>query len=97
MALPPERKRCLTQYHGKLRPVPQSVSPCLRIRTGISCAPLLSAVGVAEASYLMKNMIEFSPQFLYAIFFLMALGFVILTLPLGIWFTELSRKMAVKR
>ena len=32
-----------------------------------------------------------------ALFAIFALGFVILTLPLGIWFTELSRKMAVKR
>ena len=30
-------------------------------------------------------------------FFIFALGFVILTLPLGIYFTRLSRRLAVKR
>ena len=30
-------------------------------------------------------------------FFLFAIGFVILTLPLGIYFTRLSRRLAVKR
>jgi glutamate transport system permease protein len=30
-------------------------------------------------------------------FFVFALGFVILTLPLGIYFTRLSRRLAVKR
>ncbi len=58
---------------------------------------VVSAVGVAEASYLMKNMIEFSPQFLYAIFFLMALGFVILTLPAGLFFSWASTKWQVQR
>ncbi|QGF24807.1 amino acid ABC transporter permease [Raineyella fluvialis] len=58
---------------------------------------VVSAAGVAEASYLMKNMIEFSPQFLYAIFFLMALGFVILTLPAGLFFSWASTKWQVQR
>lgn len=58
---------------------------------------VVSAVGVAEASYLMKNMIEFSPQLLFAIFFLMALGFVILTLPAGLFFSWASTKWAVRR
>lgn len=58
---------------------------------------VVSAAGVAEASYLMKNMIEFSPQFLFAIFFLMALGFVILTLPAGVFFSWASTKWKVQR
>ncbi len=58
---------------------------------------VVSAVGVAEASYLMKNMIEFSPNLLFAIFFLMALGFVILTLPAGLFFSWASTKWAVRR
>ena len=32
-----------------------------------------------------------------AVFTIFALGFVILTLPLGLWFTSLSRRMAVQR
>jgi glutamate transport system permease protein len=34
---------------------------------------------------------------LYAIFIIMAAGFVILTLPVGIFFTYLSRKLTVQR
>ena len=57
----------------------------------------VSTIGVAEASYAMKNAIEFSPNVLYVIFFIMALGFVILTLPMGVLFTHFSRKLAVQR
>lgn len=58
---------------------------------------VVSTIGVAEASYAMKNAIEFSPNVLYVIFFIMALGFVILTLPMGVLFTHFSRKLAVQR
>ncbi len=58
---------------------------------------VVSTIGVAEASYAMKNAIEFSPDVLYSIFFVMATGFVILTLPMGIAFTHFSRKLAVQR
>jgi len=46
---------------------------------------------------LMKGMIEFRPDLIYVIFVIMATGFVILTLPVGIGFTALSRRLAVKR
>ncbi len=55
------------------------------------------AIGVAEASYLMREMIEFSPDLLFFTFLLMAIGFVILTLPIGLLFTSLSRRLAVRR
>ncbi len=58
---------------------------------------VVSTIGVAEASYSMKNAIEFSPDVLYLIFLVMATGFVILTLPMGIFFTRLSRRLAVQR
>jgi glutamate transport system permease protein len=58
---------------------------------------VVATIGVAEASYLMKGMIEFRPDLIYAIFAIMATGFVILTLPIGILFTTLSRRLAVKR
>lgn len=58
---------------------------------------VVSTIGVAEASYAMKNAIEFSSNLLYAIFFVMALGFVVLTLPMGILFTHFSRRLAVQR
>jgi glutamate transport system permease protein len=58
---------------------------------------VVSTIGVAEISYQMKNMIEFSPQLLYAIFLLVAVCFVVLTLPVGALFTYLSRRLAVQR
>ncbi|GAA2103289.1 glutamate ABC transporter permease GluC [Microlunatus panaciterrae] len=58
---------------------------------------VVATVGVAEASYLMKSMLEFDSSLLYAIFAIMATGFVILTLPMGVLFTTLSRRLSVKR
>ena len=40
---------------------------------------------------MMRNMLEFNISLLYPIFFIMAAGFVILTLPMGLFFTWLSR------
>ena len=58
---------------------------------------VVATVGVAEASYLMKGMIEFNSSLLYVIYAIMATRFVILTLPMGIAFTSLSRRLAVRR
>ncbi|MBI4899356.1 MAG: amino acid ABC transporter permease [Actinobacteria bacterium] len=58
---------------------------------------VVSTIGVAEASYAMKNAIEFSPNVLYLIFAVMSLGFVVLTLPMGVLFTQVSRRLAVQR
>jgi len=55
-----------------------------------------SIIGVAEASGLMKTIIE-NETASVAVFMVFALGFVILTLPLGLLFTSLSRRLAVKR
>lgn len=55
-----------------------------------------SAIGVAEASYLMKEMIENEAQLLL-ISGVFALGFVILTLPTGLILGWVSKKVAVKR
>jgi len=55
-----------------------------------------AAIGVAEAAYLMKQMIENEAQTLLigAIF---AFGFVVLTLPTGLILGWLSKRLAVKR
>lgn len=55
-----------------------------------------AAIGVAEAAYLMKEMIENEAQVLLiaAVF---AFGFVVLTLPTGLFFGWLSKRLAVKR
>ena len=56
-----------------------------------------ATIGVAEAAYTMRSMLEFNISLLFPIFFLMAAGFVILTLPIGLIFTSLSRRLAVQR
>ena len=55
-----------------------------------------SIIGVAEASGLMKAIIE-NETASVAVFLVFAIGFVILTLPVGLLFTSLSRRLAVKR
>jgi len=57
---------------------------------------IASAIGVAEAALLMKEMIENTAALLVvgAIF---AVGFVVLTLPLGLLFSWLGRRLAVAR
>ncbi|MGW1609918.1 amino acid ABC transporter permease [Streptomyces sp. NPDC002285] len=55
-----------------------------------------AAIGVAEAAYLMKEMIENEAEVLLigAVF---AFGFVVLTLPTGLFLGWLSKRLAVKR
>jgi glutamate transport system permease protein len=56
-----------------------------------------TAIGVAEISGLMKTMQEFRPDLILQIFLIVAVGFVILTLPIGLLTTYLSNRLAVKR
>ena len=55
------------------------------------------SIGNREVAYAMRNMIEFRPDAGIAIFLVIALGFVILTLPVGMATTWLSSRLAVKR
>jgi glutamate transport system permease protein len=55
-----------------------------------------SIIGVAEASGLMKEIMENETASL-TVFLIFALGFVILTLPTGLLFTWMSQRLAVKR
>jgi glutamate transport system permease protein len=57
---------------------------------------IASAIGVAEAALLMKGMIE-NTAALLAVGTIFAVGFVILTLPLGLLFGYLGKRMAVAR
>ncbi len=57
---------------------------------------IASAIGVAEAALLMKEMIENTAAVL-VVGSIFALGFVILTLPLGLLFGWLGRRLAVIR
>jgi glutamate transport system permease protein len=58
---------------------------------------VVATVGVAELSYTMKGMLEANSSLLYTIFFLIAVSFVILTLPVGVLITHLSRRLVVQR
>ncbi len=55
-----------------------------------------SVIGVAEASLLMSEIFE-NETASVPVFLVFALGFVILTLPIGVLFTSMSRRLAVKR
>ncbi|ORV84255.1 amino acid ABC transporter permease [Mycolicibacterium iranicum] len=57
---------------------------------------IASAIGVAEAALLMKEMIENTAAVL-VVGGIFALGFVVLTLPLGLLFGWLGKRMAVAR
>lgn len=57
---------------------------------------IASAIGVAEAALLMKEMIE-NTAALVAVGTIFAIGFVVLTLPMGLFFGWLSKRMAVAR
>ena len=56
-----------------------------------------AAASVTEISALMKTMIEFRTDVIVAIFLTVALGFVVIVIPVGLLTTWLSRKVAVKR
>lgn len=56
-----------------------------------------AAASVTEISSLMKTMIEFRPDVIIAVFLTVALGFVIIVIPVGLLTTWLSQKLAVKR
>jgi glutamate transport system permease protein len=55
-----------------------------------------ASIGVAEAALLMKEMIENEAQ-VVLIGVVFAFGFVVLTLPTGLFFGWLSKRLAVKR
>ncbi len=56
-----------------------------------------TAIGVSEIAGLMKTMQEFNNNLIVPIFLIVAIGFVILTLPVGLLTTHLSNRLAVKR
>ncbi|MDG3010759.1 amino acid ABC transporter permease [Rhodococcus sp. D2-41] len=58
---------------------------------------IASTIGVAEASLLMKTMIENEADQLFLVFAIFAVGFMVLTLPVGFLFGYLGKRLAVKR
>ncbi|APT84928.1 amino acid ABC transporter permease [Corynebacterium aquilae] len=58
---------------------------------------IASTIGVAEASLLMKSTIENHADHLFLVFGIFALGFIILTLPMGLAVSRASTRLAVKK
>lgn len=58
---------------------------------------VVAVIGVAEIAYLTATMMENDPGLIAWIFFTVALGFVVLTLPIGLATTHFGRKLAVAR
>ena len=58
---------------------------------------IAAAIGVAETALVMKNVAEFDPGLLWTAFGLIALGFVLITVPMGVATSVAAHKLAVKR
>src|SRR5690625_642164 len=56
-----------------------------------------AAGSVLEASGVMRTMIEFNPNLMVAIFLIIAIGFSLIVIPVGLVTTWLSEKLAVTR
>ncbi|GHJ96070.1 glutamate ABC transporter permease [Streptomyces sp. NE5-10] len=56
-----------------------------------------AAIGATEAALLMKEMIENEAQALFTVFGIFAFGFIVLTLPTGLFLGWAAKRLAVKR
>jgi glutamate transport system permease protein len=56
-----------------------------------------SVIGVSEAALLMSTMLENRPDVVFVILAIFALGFILLTLPVGLLLGLVARKVEVKR
>ncbi|MCW3159503.1 amino acid ABC transporter permease [Micropruina sonneratiae] len=77
-------------FRGAIAPLGSTLIALIKNST------VAAVIGAAEAAGLMAVIIE-NETGSVLVFFLFAVGFVILTLPVGILFTSLSRRLAVKR
>lgn len=78
-------------FRGAITPLGNALIALIKNTT------VVAAIGVAETAYRMKWIAEFRPADLMTGFAIVALGFVILTLPLGVFIGHLSQRLAVKR
>lgn len=77
-------------FRGAIAPLGSTLIALIKNST------VAAVIGVAEAAGLMQEIIENEGSSI-GTFLVFALGFVVLTLPLGLLFTNLSRRLAVKR
>lgn len=75
-----------------------SVAPLGNVLIALIKNSTVAAAGsVAETSGLMKTMIEFRPDVIFAVFLTFAVGYVLIVVPVGLATTSLSRRLAVAR
>lgn len=77
-------------FRGAIAPLGSTLIALIKNTT------VVAVIGVADAANLMSVIIENETGGVL-VFGIFAVGFVILTLPVGVWFTSLSRRLAVKR
>jgi glutamate transport system permease protein len=77
-------------FRGAIAPLGSTLIALIKNTT------VVAVIGVSDAANLMAVIIENETGGVL-VFGIFALGFVILTLPVGVWFTSLSRRLAVKR
>lgn len=63
----------------------------------IKNSTVVSVIGVAEIAVLQADAMEQRPDLMYWILAVVALGFIVLTLPLGLATTHFGKRLAVKR
>ncbi len=77
-------------FRGAIAPLGSTMIALIKNTT------VVQVIGGTEAAGLLATIVENEGGSI-SVFAIFALGFVILTLPLGLWFTSLSRRLAVKR
>jgi glutamate transport system permease protein len=77
-------------FRGSIAPLGSTLIALIKNTT------VAAVIGTAEAAGLMQEIIENETGSI-GVFLIFAAGFVILTLPLGLLFTGMSRRLAVKR
>jgi len=77
-------------FRGSIAPLGSALIALIKNTT------VAAVIGASEAAGLMSTVVENETGSIQA-FFVFALGFVILTLPIGMLFTALSRRLAVKQ
>jgi glutamate transport system permease protein len=77
-------------FRGSIAPLGSTLIALIKNTT------VAAVIGVFDAAGLMQEIIE-NETGTAGVFLIFAIGFVILTLPLGLLFTSMSRRLAVKR
>jgi glutamate transport system permease protein len=91
--LPAARLVILPQaFRGAIAPLGNTLIALLKNSTVAVAASVAT-----ETSGLMRTMIEFNSNLIYAIFLTFAIGYVVLVIPIGLLTTSLSNRLAVRR